>query len=118
MNNNPPALFDLSDRAKITLIGPEAQMFLHNLSTQEVKGMAAGSGGEAFLCTAKARVVGHIFISHLPSPQGSFLLVDADAGQQTRLLQHLNHFLISEQVDIADATAAWGLVRLAGSSAP
>src|SRR5438477_12607508 len=59
------ALFDMSHVGKIEVTGSEAGSFLHNLSTNDVLGLAIGAGCEAFLCTAKAKVVAHLLIYHL-----------------------------------------------------
>lgn len=118
---NPPIesclLFDLSAQAKVAVTGPEAGAFLHNLCTQDIKGLPTWTSREAFLCTAKARVVAHVWVSHVPLPPGEHFLLDADPGQAERLVKHLNHYLISEQAEIADVTGEYGLLRLAGPGA-
>jgi tRNA-modifying protein YgfZ len=111
------ALFDQSAAAKIELAGPEAAIFLHNLCTQDVKNLAEGGGCEAFLTNAKARVVAHGAVSCLHWQGHPVYWFDTEPGQAERVLQHLNHFLISEQVELADRTSALGLLRLVGPSA-
>ena len=44
--------------------------------------------------------------------------VDVAPGLGARLVQHLDHFLISEQVEFADRTADFAQMRLAGPEAP
>jgi tRNA-modifying protein YgfZ len=111
------ALFDRSAAAKIELAGPEAAIFLHNLSTQDVKKLADGEGCETFLTNAKARVVAHGAVSCLHWHGHPVYWFDTEPGQAEPVLQHLNHFLISEQVELADRTSGLGLLRLVGSSA-
>lgn len=110
-------LFDLSSHAKVELSGPEARQFLHNLCTQDVKNLADGAGCEAFLTTAKAHVVSHIFVGNFRVNEQAVLWLDAVPGQASVLVQHLNHYLISEQVEVSDRTAELGLYRLVGTSA-
>src|SRR5947209_3421033 len=57
------ALFDVSPRGKVEVAGNDAIVFLHNLASNDVKNLAPGAGCEAFLCTAKAKVVAwvHVF---------------------------------------------------------
>ncbi|MBI3824336.1 MAG: hypothetical protein HY289_16850, partial [Planctomycetes bacterium] len=107
-------IFDLSDRAKIELAGRDAREFLTNLCTQDVKNLPVGETREAFLTTAKARVVAHVWIMHR---EPNVLLLDSVAGQAEKILQHLNHFLISEQVELADRTAELGFLRVVGAKA-
>jgi len=111
------ALFDRSDAAKIELTGPDAATFLHNLCTQDVKDLVADSGCETFLTTAKARVVAHGALSRVNWQGQSVYWFDTEPGQAQRAFQHLNHFLISEQVELANRTAALGLLRVVGPSA-
>ncbi|MSQ94466.1 MAG: aminomethyl transferase family protein [Gemmataceae bacterium] len=108
------ALFDLSDRSKIELAGKDSRDFLNALCTQDVKNLAIGSTCEAFLTTNKARVIAHVWITHRES---NVLLLDAVAGQTDKLLQHLNRYLISEQVELADRTQELGMLRLVGPKA-
>ena len=48
------ALFDVSRRGKIEAAGKDAVVFLHNLSTNDVKNLAPLSGRELFFCNATA----------------------------------------------------------------
>ncbi len=108
------ALFDLSARGKIELAGPEARLFLHNLCTNDVKNLAPGAGCEAFLCTAKARVVAHVLVGCFRLDGKEVILLDCEPGHAEKILQHLHHYLISERVELADRTRDFGLLRLVG----
>lgn len=108
------ALFDLSDRGKIELAGKEALLFLNNLCTNDVKNLALGMACEAFLCTAKAKVVAHIFVSHYSR---DVLLLDFEPGQTEKVFNHLNHYLISEQVEITDRGSELAVIHLCGPKA-
>ena len=101
----------------VELAGPEARMFLHNLCTQDVKNLAEGAGGETFLTNAKARVVFHGAVSRVPWQGQDVLWLDTSPGQAERVLQHLNHFLISEQVELTDRTQEVAMLRLVGPAA-
>src|SRR5262245_30277241 len=67
-------LFDLSPRGKVEVSGPDGRTFLHNLSTNDVKNLPAGAGCEAFLATAKAKVVAYLTLWLLPEETLSFWL--------------------------------------------
>ncbi len=105
------ALFDISQYAKIELAGRDARSFLNNLCTQDVANLSVGAGCEAFLTTNKARVIAHVWITQR---EENVLWLDMVAGQAEKVLQHLNHFLISEQVELADRTQEYGMLRLVG----
>src|SRR5947209_5884805 len=112
------ALFDVSDRGKLEVRGPDAPSFLHNLSTNDVLNLPLGAGYEAFFTTAKAKVVAHTLIYHVRIAGGrDALWLDVAPGQAPRLIQHLDHFLIAEQVEMADRTAEFAQFHLAGPSA-
>jgi len=108
------AWFDLSDRGKIALAGEEAVFFLNNLCTNDIKNLGLGASCEAFLCTAKAKVVAHVFVSHY---QKDVLLLDFESEQTEKVFNHLNHYLISEQVEITDRSSAIHLAHLCGPHA-
>jgi folate-binding protein YgfZ len=112
------ALFDVSDRGKVEVSGPEAPNFLHNLSTNDILNLPLGAGCEAFFTTNKAKVVSYALIYHVRISGGKDALwLDVDAGQAQRLIDHLNHFLIAEQVEIGDRTADFSQFLLAGPRA-
>jgi folate-binding protein YgfZ len=111
-------LFDQSHRGKVELTGADAGNFLHNLCTNDVKNLAAGAGCEAFLTTAKAKVVAYLFLYHRRQPDGrpSFWL-DLAPGTSEAVLKHLDHFLISEQVEFADRTRELAQMHVTGPQA-
>jgi folate-binding protein YgfZ len=111
-------LFDLSHHGKVELSGPEAASFLHNLCSNDVLRLAVGGGCEAFLLTAKARVVAHLLVYRIPVPEGGEALwLDTGPGGAEKVTQHLNRYLISEQVEIADRTADLAQFHVAGPDA-
>jgi folate-binding protein YgfZ len=112
------ALFDLSPYGKVEVTGSEAGSFLHNLSTNDVQGLPVGAGCEAFLCTVKARVVAHVLIYHLLLHDNrDAFWIDVVPGAAETVIKHLDHFLISEQVEFADRTREFAQVHLAGPQA-
>lgn len=112
------ALFDQSQRGKIEVRGKDAPTFLHNLCTNDIENMPLGAGCEAFFCTNRAKVVAHVLIYHvrLADGQNAFWL-DTAAGLNEKLVQHLNRYIIAEQVEVADRTAEFTQVHLAGPNA-
>jgi folate-binding protein YgfZ len=111
-------LFDQSQRGKVEITGPDAVSFLHNLCSNDIQGLATGGGCEAFMTTAKAKVVAFARIFRLPSEENQKALwLDLDPGQSATVVQHLNKYLISEQVEITDRTNEFIQVHLAGPEA-
>lgn len=112
------AVVDVSHRGKVELTGPDAPSFLHNLSTNDVINLPLGAGCEAFFTTAKAKAVAYALIYHVRiAGDRDALWLDVDPGQAEPLLRHLDHYLIAEQVEMADRTAGFAQLHLAGPNA-
>lgn len=109
------ALFDVSSHGKIELAGKDAGSFLHNLCTNDITGVAVGAGCETFLTTAKAKVVSHALVYHVGLPESWWL--DVDPGMAEPTFQHLNRYLISEQVELLERTRELAQLHLAGPEA-
>jgi tRNA-modifying protein YgfZ len=105
------AMFDLRGHGIIELTGRDAAIFLHNLCTQNVKNLPVGRSVEAFLTTNKARVIAHVWVTRRAD---NLLWLDMVAGQADKVLTHLNHYLISEQVELTDRSQEFAVLRLIG----
>jgi folate-binding protein YgfZ len=111
-------LVDVSQRGKIEVTGPDAASFLHNMTTNDIRNLPAGAGCEIFLTNAKGKVIAFGWIYHLSTAdeQSSFWL-DIDSTAAENAVQHLNKYLISEQVEIADRTNELAQLSLVGPKA-
>ena len=107
---NETAIADVSDRTLIALTGTDRHSFLHNLCTNEIRSRQAGSGCEAFLCSAQGRILFYVNVI----AKEDALLLDTVAGQNEPLIAHLDRYLIREDVQLADRTAECGALLVAG----
>ncbi|NBR05288.1 MAG: aminomethyl transferase family protein [Planctomycetes bacterium] len=108
-------VFDVSNRSKIEMTGPDVPAFLNNICTNQVADLPLGGGCEAFLTTAKAKAVAHIRVYHIQLADGRHAYwVDGAPGQNRKIEEHLDHYLISEQVAFADRTADYAQFLLVG----
>jgi folate-binding protein YgfZ len=88
------------------------------MSTNDVLNLPLGAGCEAFFTTAKAKVNSHALIYHVRIGGGrDALWLDVAPGQAEALMKHLDHFLIAEQVELADRTGDFAQHHLAGPRA-
>ena len=117
-------LFDLSHRGKLELTGSDAAAFLQNLATNDVAGLSYSTGCETFFCTVQARVIARALIYHLKIFEDHLFLgshdaywLDLDPGLAEKVVQHLDHHLVSEQVEIGNRTRTFALLHLAGPRA-
>lgn len=104
------ALFDFSDRTLVELSGADRARFLHSFCTNDVKRLCSGQGCEGFVPSVKGKVVGHVWVDVADTS----LWLDADFGSADRLVPHLERYVINEDVTIADRTADWGQLLVAG----
>jgi folate-binding protein YgfZ len=112
------ALFDVSSRGKIEVAGRDAVTFLHNLATNDIKNLPPGAGCEAFLATAKARVVAQLWVYRQVPAEPASLWLDVAGGTAAAVMSHLNHHLISERVELTDHTRDLAQLHLCGPEAP
>ncbi len=111
-------LFDTSSTGKLLLTGPDAPMFLGNLSTNDTKNLPLGGGCEAYFCDSRAKVQFQTWIFHVLVSDGRHAMwVETNAGRNEALVKYLDRYLISEQVEIADVTGQYAQMHLAGPNA-
>lgn len=112
------ALFDISHHGKVEMTGADAARFLHNLCTNEIIKLPVDAGCEAFLTTAQAKVVADVLVWHLQAPDGQeSLWLDLAPGTAEKVVEHLDRFIISEQVELTDRSREFAQLHLAGPEA-
>jgi folate-binding protein YgfZ len=107
-------LVDESHRGKVEVHGADAARFLQNLTTNDILNLAPSWGCEAFLTTAKAKVIAYLLVFRQDA--ASFWL-DVGPGSAARVIQYLDRYLISEQVEFTDHSRALAQIHLAGPMA-
>ena len=112
------ALFDVSATGKILVTGPEGPKVLHNLCTNDLENLPLGGGCEAYFCDHKAKALFQVRVYHvLVNGEQHALWMDTTPGYNEKLLQHLDRYLISEQAELADRTAEFVQLHVAGPGA-
>jgi folate-binding protein YgfZ len=104
-------IVDLSHRSRIEVRGDDRVSFLHKLSTNDVAGLPARGGCEAFFLDARGHVLGHALLITGPDS----IVIETVAGQNELLLKHLDRYLIREKVELHDRTNDWGELLFAGA---
>jgi folate-binding protein YgfZ len=108
-------LVDQSPRGKIEVQGADAARFLHNLTTNDILGLPPGGGCETFLTTNKAKIIAYLLIYRHAAPvEPPGFSLDVAPGAADKVIQHLDRYLISEQVEFHNHTAAFAQMHLAG----
>src|SRR3954471_8654743 len=107
------AWFDLSARGRIVAHGRDRARLLHAITTNEVKKMTPGTGCYAFLLSPQGRIQADL---NLFCFDDRFLL-DTEPELRERVHQHIRRYIIADQVELEDVTAAAGCVGVEGPGA-
>ena len=107
-------LGDLSGRAKIAVTGGDRVRWLNGMVSNNVRDLAPGHGVYAFLLNAQGHIQADLYVFQ----RGDSLLVDAERGQRDKILQLFDHYIISDDVEIADISDKLTAVGLSGPQTP
>jgi len=107
-------LFDASDYGVLSVQGPDAVVFLQNLTTNDVKALPVGRLQWSALLDRKGRV--QSLFSILRAAEDRFLLlVQADLKDATA--EHLNKMRFIQRVTIGDDSERWAYLWVVGPEA-
>lgn len=101
----------LLDFGLIRAAGEEAAPFLHNLLTNDVKGLAPDAVRFAGLCTAKGRLIASL---HLWHDRNDDLLAMLSADILPGILKKLSMYVLRSKVKLSDASGERVLIGVAG----
>ena len=107
------AAFDVSDRSQIEVRGADRAAFLHSFCTNDVKRLSPGEYCEAFVPNVKGKVLGHVFVFVEPEA----IWIESVAGADAALIEHLDRYLITEDVQLRARTAELGEFFVTGPRA-
>jgi folate-binding protein YgfZ len=106
-------LYDLNWRAKIAVTGGDRVRWLNGMVTNNVRDLAPGHGVYAFMLNAQGRIQADLYAFQ----RGDSLLVDTEHAQRDKILQLFDHFIIADDVEIADVSDKLTGVGLTGPEA-
>jgi folate-binding protein YgfZ len=107
------AWLDLSARGKIIARGEDRVRLLHAMTTNHVEGLSDGSGCYAFFLNAQGRILGDVNLFRMPE----HLLLDTEPETARRLFEHLDHYIIADDVTLEDRTAELATLAVEGPAA-
>jgi folate-binding protein YgfZ len=107
------AWLDLSARGKIKLTGEDRARLLHAMSTNHIQQLTPGSGCYAFFLNDKGRVLADANILCRPE----YFLLDVEPEAREPLYQHLDRYIIADDVTLEDVTDATATIAVEGPSA-
>jgi folate-binding protein YgfZ len=107
------AWMDLSERGKIRLTGDDRKRLLHAMTTNQVQKLEPGEGCYAYFLNAQGRILGDANIFVLKD----LVLLDTEPETRQKLREHLDRYIIADDVTVEDATESVATVALEGPEA-
>jgi folate-binding protein YgfZ len=104
------ALLDLSARGKIRATGDDRARLLHAMTTNHVEQLKPGEGCYAFFLNAQGRILGDV---NLLCFEDHFLL-DTEPETRRKLFEHLDRYIIADDVTIEDVTDQVATIAIEG----
>ena len=106
-------VYDLGWRAKIALTGGDRVRWLNGMVTNNIRDLAAGHGIYAFLLNPQGQILGDLYAYN----RGDSLLLDTDRSQLDKMLATFDHYIIMDDVEVANASDRLTAIGLAGPKA-
>ena len=107
------ALVIPQDRGRIAVSGRDRATYLQGLLTNDIPALTRGTGCYAAWLTAQGRMTTDMHVLE----SGDMILLDVPAATRESVLQRLDQFIFSEDVQLADLTAALAEVTVHGPRA-
>jgi folate-binding protein YgfZ len=104
---------DLGWRGKILVTGSDRLRWLNGMVSNTVQSLPEGEGNYSFLLSVQGRIQGDCYIYR----RSGDLLLDTGFDQTPALMRHLDHFIIMDDVELADVSQQWTALSLAGPAA-
>lgn len=103
-------LTPLTDLGLIRASGPDAAEFLHNLLTNDVKGLPVDGARRYGFCNAKGRLLANFLMWH----DGDDLIIALSADLHAAILKKLSMFILRSKVKLSDASNDRVLLGISG----
>jgi folate-binding protein YgfZ len=108
------AAYDLGYLTRIRITGGDRLRWLNGMVTNTVQSLPEGYGNYTFILNAQGRIQGDGYVFR----DADDLLLETDRAQAPRLLAHLDHFIIMDDVELQELDATTTTLGLAGPKAP
>lgn len=105
---------DLGWRGKIMVTGSDRLRWLNGMVSNTVQSLPEGQGNYSLLLSVQGRIQGDCYVYR----RAQDLLLDTGIDQVATLMRHLDHFVIMDDVELADVSRDWTALSLTGPRAP
>lgn len=107
------AWVDVSDRGKIRMAGEDRVRLLHAMTTNSIEALKPGDSCYAFFLSAQGRILADVNVFCFEDS----LLLDTEPETRTKIYEHLDRFIIADDVTLEDETDSTATIALAGPQA-
>src|SRR5579863_4597736 len=106
-------IYDAGFRARISLTGSDRVRWMNGMVTNNIRDLAVGHGVYAFLLNPQGRILGDMNVYN----EGESLTVETDRGQMENILATFDHYIIMDDVQVADISPNLTALGVAGPKA-
>lgn len=107
----------LHETGWIRVTGSDRVRWLNGMVTNSIQALAPGQGCYNFALNSQGRIKGDM-IAFASADDPETLLLETDREQIPALMAHLDHFIIMDDVELADVTAQRSGLLITGREAP
>lgn len=107
------AWLDLSERGTILATGEDRARLLHAMTTNNVQQLTPGTGCYAFFLNAQGRILADVNLLCGPDD----FILDVEPETRESLYQHLDKYIIADDVALEDTTARTAKIAVEGPGA-
>ncbi len=105
------AAFAVLNRTTIRIVGEDRKSFFHNFCTADIKGLEIGKTCEAFILNTKGKILAHVIVLQLMDS----IILTTVASQFQTIHDHLDKYIIREDVTISNETESFDSAFVCGS---
>ncbi|HUO15558.1 MAG TPA: folate-binding protein [Verrucomicrobiae bacterium] len=106
-------VYDLGFRAKIGLTGGDRVRWLNGMVTNNIRDLAVDRGVYAFLLNPQGHILGDLYAYNC----GDSLTVDTDCSQFEQIRATFDHYIIMDDVEVANLSEQISALGISGSKA-
>jgi folate-binding protein YgfZ len=103
-------LIDRCHRGLLQFTGPDRLSFLQGMLSNDLRDIKPGEGQYATVLTQQGKVLGDVRV--LQSDNSFYL--DLWQVIKDKIVEHLNRYLVADEVEIADRSAEYGILSIQG----
>jgi folate-binding protein YgfZ len=104
---------DVSTRGRLRITGEDRARLLNAMTTNQVQGLLPGQGCYLFFLNAQGRILGDANLFCFED----YLLLDTEPETRQKIFEHLDRYIIADDVTLEDVTETTAAVAVEGPQA-